>query len=132
MSSELSDEHHAELERRSLATDAQMQVLLAPLIRADKSHRRIIRGLIVVVTVLCLTNLWNTYNYVRIQDNTKSLTKVSQLCEINNETRKGERELWDFILNIPPTTPQTPDQTANRVKFIALLDKLYKLRDCSL
>jgi predicted CoA-binding protein len=86
----------------------------------------------VVVTILMLVVLMCAYGIVRINQNSKQLAKVTALCEARNDSNKVQRDLWDFILSIPPTTPQTDTQKKNRQLFIAKLDDAYKHVDCSL
>jgi hypothetical protein len=33
-------------------------------------------------------------------------------CKSGNNARAGQLEVWDYLLNLPPTTPQTPAQKA--------------------
>jgi type VI protein secretion system component VasF len=128
----MADDDREQLLRKSQETDEAFQKLIAPLRQADKAHSRIIKVLIIVVTILMLTVLVCAYSLVRINQNSHQLAKVTALCEARNDSNKVQRDLWDFILAIPPTTPQTDTQKKNRELFIAKLDDAYKHVDCSL
>jgi type VI protein secretion system component VasF len=128
----MADDDREQLLRKSQETDEAFQKLITPLRQADQAHARIIKVLIVVVTILMLVVLACAYGLVRINHNSQQLAKVTALCEQRNESNKVQRDLWDFILAIPPTTPQTDQQKENRRLFILKLDDAFKHVDCSL
>jgi len=84
--------------------------------------------LIFVVVVLAVVVAGLTYTYGKL-DRTQETQQ--DRCELNNRNKAGERELWAFILGIPPTTPQTPTQDANRAKLAEIINRVYAESDCS-
>lgn len=51
-------------------------------------------------------------------------------CVSGNESRKLNRELWQYVLSVPPSTPQTADQLKVRQQFQVYIDKTFAPRDC--
>jgi uncharacterized membrane protein YidH (DUF202 family) len=84
----MADDDREQLLRKSQETDEAFQKLIAPLRQADKAHSRIIKVLIVVVTILMLVVLMCAYGIVRINQNSKQLAKVTALCEARNDWHK--------------------------------------------
>jgi hypothetical protein len=128
----VNDQDRERLLKNSQETDEAFSKLIAPLRKADQAHARIIKVLIIVVTILMLVVLTCAYGLVRINQNAKQLAKITALCEARNDSNTVQRDLWNFILAIPPTTPQTEQQKENRRLFILKLDEAFKHVDCSL
>jgi hypothetical protein len=56
--------------------------------------------------------------------------RIRTACMTINETHAQERQLWEYVLRIPPTTPQTPESLKQRADFEAYVNHLYAPRDC--
>lgn len=128
----MNNDERDHLLEQSVETDVAFEKLIAPLRKADIAHGRIIKVLIIVITALLLMMLTISYALVRIYQNAHSLAKVTALCEKTNEANQTQRDLWDFILSIPPSSPQTDEQKQNRAEFVVRLDKAFAQKDCSL
>jgi hypothetical protein len=128
----VSENHHDDLVQRSEATDEALALVVEPLVRADAAHRRIMRVLIVVSTVLALAILALTFTMNEVITNSRGLAKIEDICKANNEAKSVEKGLWDFILGIPPSTPQTQQQIDNRKIFTQKIAEAYKPRDCNI
>ncbi len=55
---------------------------------------------------------------------------AEKACLQANESRKADRELWEFILNAPTTRQRTPQELETAQKFRDLVNKKDALRDC--
>lgn len=52
-------------------------------------------------------------------------------CLLSNEARAKNRQLWDYILKIPPTQPQTEQQKVRVAEFRDFMNGTFAPRDCS-
>lgn len=51
-------------------------------------------------------------------------------CEATNAGREATVQLWDYILSVPPATPQTPAEAAQVAQFRAYLGTEFAQRVC--
>lgn len=52
-----------------------------------------------------------------------------QFCEGSNETRRVQKDLWSYVLNIPASNT-SPAQEEQRQKFKDYIDTVFAPRDC--
>jgi hypothetical protein len=55
---------------------------------------------------------------------------IYQSCEASNEGRANNRQLWEYILNLPPLEPPTPEREKRIADFRAFVDETFAPRDC--
>jgi hypothetical protein len=51
-------------------------------------------------------------------------------CLSGNEARAGQRQLWHYILDLPPTAPRTPAQQEQADRFAVYIDSTFAPRRC--
>lgn len=52
-------------------------------------------------------------------------------CETSNIARANNKQLWGYLLNIPPKSPLSADDQAQLDKFKGFVDTTFAPRDCS-
>ena len=57
-------------------------------------------------------------------------TAVIARCEATNEARIKNRDIWNYVLELSNRPNLTPQQLADRDKFVAKLDDTFKPTDC--
>ena len=51
-------------------------------------------------------------------------------CKSNNDFRDSQVKVWNYVLAIPSTTPQTPAQQKTLANFKTYVDNTFALRNC--
>ena len=52
-------------------------------------------------------------------------------CETTNAARANNKQLWDYILNLPSENPRISSEQLQIDKFKTFVDKTFAPRDCS-
>lgn len=82
---------------------------------------------IIGVTILAFTVGGLVYTYGRL---IRTQETQQERCELNNRNKAGERELWDFLLGLPPRDP-SPAQEATRQQLNDIVVRIFAETDCS-
>lgn len=54
-----------------------------------------------------------------------------QTCLATNTARAQNKQLWVYVLSVPPSRPLTGEERKRRADFRAYLDKVFVPRDCT-
>lgn len=104
------------------------------LVRASKRNRRLIRYLAISVGLDVLLSLglgvlaWRA-NQLALQANSISAREYAT-CVAGNDARAGQITLWDYVIDLPPTTPRTPAQQQQADQFKVYVHHLFAPRKC--
>lgn len=108
---------------------------VSDLITSGAQNRRLIRW--VITSIVFEVVLTFAIGFVFVQTQFARANTISNKnaliasCNSGNEFRKSNLVLWQYILDIPPETPRTQQQTDKTAKFQEFLDKTFALRDCT-
>jgi len=120
-------------ERLKSMPDLEEQIGI--LAEAGKKTRRLVLMLAISVGInVALTLLLGAffYNQNIIQDKLiRNQNNIVASCNSGNEFRKSNLKLWEYILAIPPSPNQTPEQKQKVDDFEKFVNQTFKLRDCS-
>lgn len=82
------------------------------------------------LTVVLGVVSYTTTNLVSRAETTEA--SIRKNCEVSNEARSNNKQLWEFILNLPSNEPPpTPEQQKNIDDFKVFLNDTFAPRDCS-
>ena len=114
-------EHPAEESIRVLVKDA------------NRSKRRVrILTISVILDVLLTIGLaavsYKTSEVAHLAQSNKQAVIAN--CEVANESRKNNHDLWDFAFSLSPDQPQTPEQQQRAAEFREFVNKTFAQRDC--
>lgn len=100
-----------------------------------RRNRRLIKllylSLIVEAVLVCAVIYFASQAAVtrsRVENTHNSLVNS---CESGNDFRRDNLALWQYILNIPPTQPPSPDQKKTVEDFSKFVKTTFALRNCS-
>lgn len=104
------------------------------LVRASKRNRRLITYLAISVGLDVLLSLglgalaWRA-NQLALQANSIE-ARAYATCVAANDARAGQVTLWDYVIDLPPTTPRTPAQQKEADDFKVYVHHLFAPRKC--
>lgn len=111
---------------------------IASLVAADQRRRRHVRILAISLALDVLLTIGFGYITARThslaaqaESNHQSLVRN---CETGNEARTKNKQLWTYILSLPPSNDgqaSTPEQQRRVDDFKKFLDETFALRDCN-
>lgn len=117
------------LDRKIAASDD-----MAALLRYGHASRNLIHWLAVSIALDIMLSLalgWVAIGAQQTANQASSLAARSyQACLAGNDFRATELQLWNYILDLPPTAPRTPDQQAQQVQFRTYIDRQFAPRKC--
>jgi hypothetical protein len=118
-----------ELDRR-IAGSAEIDTL----VKASRRNLLLIRilGVSLAIDVLLTVGFgWVAWRADLTARQAASLqAQAHATCLSGNEARAGQRQLWHYILDLPPTAPRTPAQQEQAVAFGAYIDDIFAPRRC--
>lgn len=127
------DERNAVLNQKIDDTDLPNAV--ATLIK--DAHRR--KRQLTVLTISIILDLAltiglgfvsiRTHNLAATAENNKQA--ILRNCQTSNEARANNKQLWDYLLNLPTPNAPTLQQQQVRIQFGAYVDKTFAPRNCS-
>lgn len=86
----------------------------------------------VILTLLLTIGLsvvsYKLYHITKLSQSTQ--TAVVLNCETANDSRRNQKELWDFVFALPALEPPTVEEQARAAQFKAFIGKTFALRDC--
>jgi hypothetical protein len=129
------------LDDRNAELNKQLEVnpidkTIDTLLKADQRNRRHILLLTLslifdlVLSVVLAFGWHNNHNLaIRAETNRDAIIRN---CETSNESRAKNKQLWTYILNLPPSNGQTvtPDQQKRIDNFKVFVDDTFAQRDC--
>jgi hypothetical protein len=129
---------------RSDALDARLkdeQEAIAALVQHDRRNRRMIRWLIVSVALDVMLSLG--LGLVAIQASiaagearsassqaAQNASTARATCIASNQARAVQVQLWNYILDLPPASPSSPNQDAQRAQLRAYVNSTFAQRKC--
>lgn len=127
------------LEERSDELDKQMaehpaEESIRILVKdANKSKRRFR-----ILTISVILDILLTIGLAYLSFKTSETAHLAQTnkaalianCETANESRKNNRDLWEFAFSLTPTQAQTDEQKAQNQKFKDFVAITFAQRDC--
>jgi hypothetical protein len=106
----------------------------AAILEYGRTNRRMIRWLIISVTLDVALTVIVGFLGIQARDNAVALQKTAAsnlaLCEASNVARHQQIDLWDFLLSLGKQ-PQTAAQRKTVTEFKAHLTAIYQPRDCA-
>lgn len=114
--------------------DTRVKHALDRLERGGHANNLMIRALAVVVGfelalgIVLTVVAWETLQVA----NTAQEAARSQRsqCLATNEARAAQVRLWDYILDTPPSTPRTPEQSKQVAQFRDYVHRSFAQREC--
>lgn len=110
---------------------------VAALIKADQRRKGQILLLFISIAFDLILSVFLAFGWqanhqlaLRAESNHDAIVRS---CETSNEARAKNKELWNYILSLPPSNDgnaSTPDQQKRVNDFKAFLDDTFKIRDC--
>lgn len=127
------------LEERSDELDKQMaehpaEESIRVLVKdADRSKRRMR-----ILTISVILDILLTIGLAAVSFKTSEIAHLAQTnrqavlanCQTANESRRNNRELWEFAFTLTPNQPQTDAQKAQTQTFKEFVAKTFAERDC--
>lgn len=108
---------------------------VAGLVTYGRQNRTLIRWLTVSIVLELFLAIGFMFVLTQQQINSNTIktnrNAIITSCNSGNEFRKDNLELWQHILAIPPTTPQTDEQIRTREEFTTFINNTFAPRDCS-
>lgn len=127
------------LDERSDALDKEMakhpaeesiQILLKDA-RRRKQQVRLLTVSVIFDIFLSIGLAWFAYQANRTAELAQSnKDAVIANCEVSNESRKNNRELWAFAFSFPPDPPRTDIENQRVEQFKAYIAKTFVERNC--
>lgn len=136
MSDDLSDHN---LEQRDNALNKEIEKHPAEqsidiLVRDAKRRSRQLHILTAAVILTLLLGIglsvvsYKLYQITQLAQSNRQA--VIDNCEVANDSRKNQRELWAYVISLTPSQPRTEEQTARTEKFSDFVDRTFAQRDC--
>lgn len=127
------DDRNAELEKKLQQNPIDEAV--AALVRADKRRKSQILLLFISITFDLVLSVflafgWQSNHRLAVQADTNKAAIIRN-CETANESRKNNREIWNFVLDLTANTPRDAEASQTRDRFVAKLDETFAPRDCN-
>lgn len=122
------DELNRQIEKHP--AEESIQVLVKD---AHRSKRRMR-----ILTVSVILDILLTIGLAAVSFKTSELAHLAQSnknavianCETANESRKNNRDLWEFAFTLTPEQPPTPEQAERTAKFKEFVAKTFAERNC--
>lgn len=127
------------LEERSDALDEQMakhpvEEAIKVLVKDANRRKRQLR----ILTISVIFDILLTLGLAAVSYKTNELAHLAQSnrqavlanCEVSNNSRKDNRDLWDFAFALSPTQPLTDEQKAQQAVFKQFVNKTFAERNC--
>lgn len=129
------DDRNDKLNKRLQANPIDSTI--ATLIKADQRHRRHIILLTISLIFDLLLSIFLAFGWhanhnlaIRAESNHDAIIRS---CETSNESRAKNKELWTYILSLPPSNDgqaSTPEQQKRLNDFKVFLDDTFAPRNC--
>lgn len=127
------EQRNAELDKKIAKTDLNEAV--TTLVKDAKKRRRQLRWLALSIVFDLLLTVGLGYLSVqthraasKAEDNHTALIRN---CETSNEARANNKQLWDYLLNLPTPNAPTLQQKEVRNQFSVFVGKTFSPRNCS-
>lgn len=127
------DERNQELNDKIAGSDLDQAV--AALLADAKKRRRQIRLLFIsiildILLTIGLTGLsLVTHQLASNAENAQDA--IIHSCQVGNEARANNKQLWAYLLSLPTPNPPTLEQQKVRQQFADFVDKTFAPRDCN-
>lgn len=118
-----------ELERNPV--DVQVEALA----KADKRQQKQVAILAFTVAFDVLLTIgfgfitWRTHELSSLADTNQEA--IVRNCETANESRKNQRELWAYVIQLTPIQPRTEEQSNRAADLQTFVNETFAPRDCS-
>ena len=127
------DERNQELNDKIAGSTLDQAV--GALLADAKKRRRQIRLLFVSI----ILDIMLTFGLAGLSLVTHSLASnaenaqdaILHSCQVSNEARANNKQLWTYLLSLPTPNAQTLEQQKVRQQFADFVDKTFAQRDCS-
>lgn len=92
---------------------------------------RLLSATVVLTLLLTLMLSVVSYKLYRVtQLAQSSQAAVVANCETANDSRRNQKQLWDFVFALPQLEPPTAEEQARAAQFKDFIAKTFALRDC--
>lgn len=127
------DQRNAELEKKLEANpiDEQIAVLVMQAKRNKNNIRLLAISLFVQLFLTCALGYLGFITFRIAREAESNRNAIVSRCEATNEGRARNKELWDYLLGVPPTEPRTPQEQAALDGFAQKVDQTFAPSDCS-
>lgn len=100
------------------------------------AHRR--KRQVRILAVSVVLNILLTAGFGFLTYKTNQIASLAQSnqdavvanCEVANESRKNQRELWAYVISLTPSQPRTEEETTRVDAFQEFVNKTFAERDC--
>ncbi len=100
------------------------------------AHRR--KRQVRILAVSVVLNILLTAGFGFLTYKTNQIASLAQSnqdavvanCEVANESRKNQRDLWAYVISLTPEQPRSQEQQDRTDKFSDFVDKTFAQRDC--
>lgn len=102
-----------------------------------KDARRRARQLHILTGTVILTLLlgiglsivsYKLYHITKLAQSSQAAVVAN--CETANDSRRNQKQLWDFVFALPQLEPPTAEEQARAAQFKDFIAKTFALRDC--
>lgn len=110
--------------------EQSIQVLVKDAARSKRRMRILTISVIfdILLTIGLATVSFKTSELAHLAQSNKQAVLAN--CQTANESRKNNRDLWEFAFSLPPNQPPTPEQTQRIAEFKKFVAKTFAERDC--
>lgn len=126
------DDRNAELNEKLEQNPIDSQI--AALIKADARRKSQVRllficfGLLIALSVVLGYVSWKTNQIARVAQSNRAAVIAN--CEVANQSRDDQRQLWSYVISLTPERPRTDEQQERTDDFEAYVNKTFAHRDC--
>jgi hypothetical protein len=107
---------------------------IATLAETGRRNRRMIHLLWVAIVLDVLLSVALGVTALRASQVAAQAASLQQqqhtACLAANDARTAQRELWDYLLSLPPSSPRTATQEAQLEQFRAYVNRVLAPRRC--
>lgn len=118
-----------QLDERIAGSDA-----VAALAKASHRNLNLIRLLGAAIILDILLSLAVGYVAYRADQVSRQATSLQQQahtsCLAGNDARRGQLQLWGYILDLPPSSPPSPEQERQAQQFRQYIQRIFAPRHC--
>lgn len=119
------DDRNKELEAKLEHNPVDEQIAI--LVRADRRRKWQLIALTILAIGLVIISA-RTFQLARLAQSNRQAVIAS--CEVSNEARANNRQLWDHLFSLSPQEPQTPEQMKRIDDFKQFVKMTFAPRDC--
>lgn len=126
------DSRNADLDEKLEGNPIDEQI--AALVRADNQRKNQVRllaasvALDIILSIVLGFVTWKTNELAREAQSNRQAVIAN--CEIANEARTKQRQLWSYVISLTPERPRTEAQQDRVVQFEKFVNETFAPRDC--